>query len=300
MKHLLIILTMMCLNLIGAPIRIISPADVSRATFIISTTGTYIFSDDLLAAANPAISITSSNVVLDMNGRTLFGSTANNGINVANAGNITIRNGSLSNFSTGINIDGASGASNVLVDSVMIQNCAGSGFLLAACQEITIRNCMSTGNAGAGINVQSGRDILIDNCSFVTNGGRGINVGTVTTATVTVNNCVMACSGDAGIVFVTAADSVIQNSTAFANTQAGIQILPGTVRSIMANSYSYANLLGFVNESATSGVIGSMAFSNTTTNYSGAGPFSAISVNRNSQLAQGAVTDIRYDNLAIT
>lgn len=300
MKHLFIALAMVCFNLIGAPIRIISPADVSRGTFIITATGTYIVSDDLFATANPAISITTSNVVLDFNGRTLFGNTSSNGINVANIGNITIRNGSLSNFNIGINMVGTTGISNVLVDNMMVQSCAGVGILLGVCQDMIVKNCMSTGNGGSGISIDSGKDIMVDNCYLITNGGRGFNLAGVATATVSITNCVAICSGDAGVVCIATADSVVQNTAAFANTQAGIQILSGSVRSLITNSYSYANLLGFVNESATSGVIGSMAFANTATNYSGAGPVSAISVNRNSQLAPGAVTDVRYDNLAIT
>lgn len=86
---------------------VIYPSDISPNGLVIDKEGTWCLADDVVYAprtANPAITITVSNVTLDLNGKTLSQISKNalyiNGIAVQpNVSNITITNGSVSGFS---------------------------------------------------------------------------------------------------------------------------------------------------------------------------------------------------------
>ncbi len=163
-------------------------------TCIISTPGSYALSEDIPsnAASGQAISITSSNVILDLSGRsiTFAGGTGTgiNGITVAaNLSNITIRNGIISGMNgSGVLIN--SGCLNINLEQLDINGCttAGVNFAgtattpLSGCSltECHIRQCNGGTNPTYGVKLTYCNFLTATNCSFNSN-----------TATTAAQNC---------------------------------------------------------------------------------------------------------------
>lgn len=107
-------------------------------TYTITTPGTYVFVQDIgfegrsnatAHGARTAIFINSSDVVIDLGGKTLYGSTAAtlNGIEIArNLHNICIKNGNIAAF-LGAGIFVHKGCDNIRLQNLTISNCAKRG-----------------------------------------------------------------------------------------------------------------------------------------------------------------------------
>jgi hypothetical protein len=304
MKHMLFIFMMWIGSVYTTPVRILSPSNFNQGnSFTITQTGLYMLSDDVVSTAANTLVISSSNVEVDLNGKSLLGqgAGATAGISVSpGIGNIKIRNGTIANYQTnGIVLAAGTARSNILVEGVNIIS-TGTGIALNNCFNVEIRKCKIALGSSVGISMTNAVNIFVDQCSVRRNSLSGC---TIATSTAYISNCTMSENGGQGVFMGIGASGVISDSTFSANSNAGVSIASGaiqvTVSRCIAN-FSTANA-GFTNDSTTGAVIGCIAFMNTTTNYStAASAVSAISVNRASQLAAGAVTDVRYDNLAIT
>jgi hypothetical protein len=121
----------------------------------ISGGGVYCLTGNLVtsAATGAAITISSPNVTLDLNGWRLAGLGAGLGTQtigiVSSAANVTIRNGIVRGFKTGISLDGASN----LVEGVLADQNRVSGINTAGVGTILRKNVISgTGGGTAGDN----------------------------------------------------------------------------------------------------------------------------------------------------
>ncbi|MBM3886369.1 hypothetical protein FJ364_00420, partial [Candidatus Dependentiae bacterium] len=162
-------------------------SSVSAATnggqFVISKSGHYVLSTDIFAAPaasrTPCIYINTSNVTLDLGGKTLSLSSTTNQKNIsaieiaANAKNITIMNGTLdgragtSSVYTTTGIMVKTGASNILVDKVNVVNFAERGLVFDTdCSNIILNKVHAYNN---GITASfAARSVTFGSCDDIT------------------------------------------------------------------------------------------------------------------------------------
>jgi parallel beta-helix repeat protein len=307
MKPMLcLLLSGLTTTLFAAPVRMIAPSDINQGvSFAITQTGLYIFSDDIVArsATATAIIISSSHVILDLNGKSLVGSPGADGIAIRDrVGNIKIRNGTISSFgNNGINIAGVSGVTTVRLENLLVTNNGTAGIAVAGCGMSRITACRAYANGTDGISLNSSRGIMISQCNVSRNANRGIVVGLTTSTTAYICDC-DAVQNLTGIRLQNAFDTYVTNCRFSANTTGGFSIGSNSGRSILSNSTAFGNPgFGFQNGTTANGaVVGTVAFANTSTNYDGTvGALTAVSVNRATQLAPGSDLDTRYDNIAV-
>jgi hypothetical protein len=183
--------------------------------YIISQSGSYYLTTNITGVASKnAISIQADDVVLDLNGFTLFGvASSQMGISVNGTHvDLVIRNGSVNGW-------------------------GGNGIGAAGVSASTFENLHSYGNTAVGIKVGS-RDIL-KNCVVVTNGNDGIDTG----ANCALANCLVASNYITGIS--TGNYCNVRDCTANFN-QSGISTGDGCVvaQCVMASNTYYQVLEG--------------------------------------------------------
>lgn len=142
----------------------------------ISVPGSYYLGADLEGSGG--ITITASNVTIDLAGFALRGKAGLTGDGIRSSGpvdSITIFNGTVSDWSgDGIDLASTSGAS---LDSVSSNTNGGSGFIVGA--DATMTNCAASGNGGSGI---GGSDNgKVSGSSAIDNAGDGISFGSEST-----------------------------------------------------------------------------------------------------------------------
>ncbi|HLB40178.1 MAG TPA: right-handed parallel beta-helix repeat-containing protein, partial [Candidatus Babeliales bacterium] len=196
----------------------IKPTDLSdvntSAMYTISRHGRYYLSQDILAnttvssTAIPAIKITTSNVVLDLNQATITRYGSNTKINIgieiaASQSNITIQNGRISNLAgdtdcngikvgsgcsnlvfknltiadiqgtTGSGISTAATCSNLVFQDLIVSGCK-NNIVLSTSNSVLIRNvqCVNaTGGGGVGLTISNGSNVVVLDSIFSFNGG---------------------------------------------------------------------------------------------------------------------------------
>jgi parallel beta-helix repeat protein len=157
-------------------------------------------------------------VSLDLQGFTIAGAGAGDGIFISNSTNIVIRNGILTKWFVGLF---ASSANDCRLEHLIFsQNSVG----LSAGPATTASECMAVGNSGDGMDFTGGSRII--NCLSRTNGGYGINAATEANVT----GCVADLNGSDGI-FVDR--GVVKDCLAEANAGSGINCFVG---SLVANN----------------------------------------------------------------
>lgn len=176
---------------------------ISDLPYVISTQGSYYLTKNLIAtSASDTITITVSNVTLDLNGFNIDSSSYNN-VGISAAGtvlnslyNISIQNGSVSNHQVGVlyqNVD-ASRISEVRFDGagIPIYLLSGSG----RCNGNTIEQCRLIGALNDGIRIDSvGGECsgnVIRECEVLESGGTAIHIKG--DSAITVGNVVEKCS----------------------------------------------------------------------------------------------------------
>jgi hypothetical protein len=177
-------LSFWCLHSV-APSLVLAPQKVASG-FTIAQPGRYVIRGDAVTTLTsmPTISIQSSNVILDLNGKSIAGSgLAGTAIEVAGAfENITIKNGIISGFhQRGISI--ANGVSNILVQDIKVTGTSSSSLSFigfdfaggaATSKRITIRDSQSL-NGLLGVDMEDCDGINFERCAFGNN-GEGINL----------------------------------------------------------------------------------------------------------------------------
>jgi parallel beta-helix repeat protein len=126
---------------------------------IISQPGSYYLSGNL-AVTNPSgISITATNVTLDLNGFTIFrcSGTGGDGICMGSTGDqTTLRNGHISGFQYGVNASNFADSPCLL--NLTVSQCSSCG-IYAAGSGVRIVDCIATRNSGIGISVGAGASL---------------------------------------------------------------------------------------------------------------------------------------------
>lgn len=214
------------------------------ATFTISQPGTYVLVSNVSMTANaPAITISVSDVSLDLNGHTISGNgfaTSAIGISGSASERTSIVNGTVRNFgSHGIEL----GAGARVQDVKVIAN-GGSGLKLGT--DAIVERVHATGNctAVAGGGIQVGNACVIDRCIAKNNGPpsaanagvSGISAGS--SCSITNNICevnVASGTGQAAGIYTALRARIVDNVCANnAESSSG----NGTGYGIYANSYS--------------------------------------------------------------
>jgi hypothetical protein len=261
MKKLLLLTTVLG-SMYADPIKYLSPNILNVAGgYRISSTGYYVLTDDVifsnLAAATNGITITSSSVVLDLNGRVLQGAggATQVGILVGMASannpftNITIRNGTIQNWSGGgILFGNGNRAADIICDGLSLLNNTGTHVAINAggTNRIVLRNCNLSGSLADGLNITHAGNIRIDNCKFDNNGSTGMTITTatsiminnssigtniaegcriVTCTSVMFTNCVLARNGSDGINTQSSSSLIITDCVANGNGGSGLNFV---------------------------------------------------------------------------
>ncbi len=131
---------------------------ITALPYTISSPGVYVLNQDFLnlnlTGATAAIKINASDVVLDLNGHTISNTAAGAGtlaygVYAADRTNVTVRNGTVQGFMTGVGIitTGASTASyGHLIEKMNVNACTYEGISLVG-NDSTVRSCQ-VGNVG--------------------------------------------------------------------------------------------------------------------------------------------------------
>jgi hypothetical protein len=130
----------------------VTATPITTVPFTITTSGNYYLPANLTSAfpAGAAITVLASQVVLDLNGRTLSSSAgtslANIGVLVANQQDVTIQNGDIDNFAYGVFLSPNSTDANIknVVDNIRFNN-DGTGVISVSGQSNWVKNCIIDG-----------------------------------------------------------------------------------------------------------------------------------------------------------
>ena len=208
----------------------ISQTPSTTFPIVINQPGSYVLTSDIVVSASNTlgIEITVDNVNLDLNGYTLTGPGYQNSHAIfSTKSNISVYNGTIRDWHTGVRFDGGENGSNYLVKQIKAYRCSqgitveGSGAII---------NCI-TNNGGTGIFAHY---CTISNCTASENEawGMGLDHSIVT-------DCVLIHNGWPGI---TALDSTITNCVANLNhyngssaSGAGFEVTNSIVTNCTAN-----------------------------------------------------------------
>jgi hypothetical protein len=210
-----------------------TPGDAGDS-FIISQPGSYYLTTNLTGVSGQAgvITITTNNVTLDLNGFALLGvPDTENAIYIPNAQtNITVRNGTISGWGSGV-LAFSTSAWNLVFEHLNISASANGIYVYGAC---VVRDCNCMNIIGSGIVCTTAGTVT--GCTVESCGNYGINcsVGSVTGCTVencssygiyTGNDCVVKdceVSGNGGTGIYTGNFVLITGCTVVANTSNNI------------------------------------------------------------------------------
>lgn len=192
-----------------------TPGDAD-STYKITASGSYYLTGNLTGAPSRiGIEITTSNVTIDLMGFELVGGVASplTGIKstVFNTRNITVRNGTIRNWTTGIDLSSSIRAT--LTELRVHSNFGGFGGIKCD-TATTITNCNVSSNTPVGISVQS--LAVISGCTVESNGGIGIS----TAATSVVSHCSVRLNTAEGVNV--GAGSTVSNAASTENSGKGI------------------------------------------------------------------------------
>lgn len=180
-----------------------APGDAGRE-FWITQPGSYYLTGDITTSRPTGIQISVSNVTLDLNGFTISGGgVSDTGIYLGGSStitNVTIRNGGLRSFKTGIDafngldcrfeglvvldtgfLDPTPSGIAIGVRGAIISHCVASGndgSGIVASEGSIVVHCIANRNAGTGIDIDAG---LVSDCAAI---GNATNVAATSGATV--------------------------------------------------------------------------------------------------------------------
>lgn len=207
---------------------------ITNLPYFITAPGSYYLVTNLNGGAGGGITISNSDVSVDLNGFALIGGTGA-GISFTLVTNVAIRNGTVRGWS-GAGVNGF-GAPNSLFQNLRASQNGNIGLrisqgLISGCTAMTngfngivvdlnstVINCTASFNVGHGI--VGGSDSTVVNCTASSNGGNGINGSTHST--------LIGCtaSSNTGTGIFASLGSTIVDCTASANRGDGIQVVEG-------------------------------------------------------------------------
>ena len=165
---------------------------IATVPFIIATAGTYVLAANLTLSGTgaSAVTVNASNVAIDLSGFTLATSdqtASNTGITVSStATNVTIANGKITGFGTGVLLQGA----NEVVENLSLSN-PGQGIEADnPCTSSVIRGCFITGNGlNEGVFLNGCTDVMVKNNQFLNEAIGGFSGGNSSFIANYIGNC---------------------------------------------------------------------------------------------------------------
>jgi hypothetical protein len=124
---------------------------IGSLPYTIKKPGTYTLDRNLSysgAGDTNAITVTASNVVLDLNGYTLTGTNTTIAIFGGGIKNVTVQNGTITGFSVGVDFDSGS---QELLQNLTVSNATAACIELINSTSGTIQNCFILGNSSSGV-----------------------------------------------------------------------------------------------------------------------------------------------------
>jgi parallel beta-helix repeat protein len=138
---------------------------ISSLPITITNPGVYYLTRSLSVSGN-GVNINTNDVTLDLCGFTMTGVGAGvAGVQVNVQNRVTIRNGTIRNFSNGIFI--IAPATNTLIEGMLLHSNLSNGISIEATASV-IRDCRFTANA-AGFNLSHGYENVIEDCVAIEN-----------------------------------------------------------------------------------------------------------------------------------
>jgi hypothetical protein len=201
---------------------------INTLPFEITESGSYYLTQTIDAGGSNGITITASNVTIDLNGYTLISDGSGTASAIfcnASIFNLIIRNGIISNWG-GHGINGVS-SSHCSIADLQISDCKLSGVSVGS--NSRIESCTATNNLFDGINANNQGQVI--NCIASNNGTDGIDVN----ANSIVSTCVVFDNGANGIEASTKTE--VNNCIANNNAEDGFELAAGgIVNTCNANS----------------------------------------------------------------
>jgi parallel beta-helix repeat protein len=221
---------------------------ISSCPYTITASGTYDVTQDL-SCSGTAITILGSKVDLHLNGHTLSGNGAGDGISVSGQANVSIDNGTVLGFETGIDLQRTVDCkvTNVTASQNSIAGIIGR----LATTGLTVTGCTAAQNGDWGLLItDSGGNTLTRNTANL-NGGQGIEVGSGTVAnTVTANTANQ--NGFSGIAVNSTSANTVTGNTADDNSSMGIYVHAASGNTLGRNTTD-RNVYGIFLESNSTG-----------------------------------------------
>jgi hypothetical protein len=173
--------------------------------------------------AGAAITISASNVSLDMNERTISGGAAGgNGIELSSGvSNVFIFDGVISDM-TSDGILATAATSNVVIDGVDVYDNGASGMNFTSPTDLKLFNSCLEGNTGSGLSLTTASRTLINNCAASNNTVSGFL--STTGDNILIEESVAMENGANGIAFVTTTTSKVIRCATMSNTTNGISL----------------------------------------------------------------------------
>ena len=186
--------------------------------------------DDLICAAT-AIVIGADGVTVDLNGHTVRGSGVGEGVLAAGRTDVTVKNGAIANFESGVRI---LDSSDVTIKDMTLTGNTDGVDCAAGCASSTIRDSEFSGNRARGVMLRSGsNEITVKDNRFT---GNRVGVLLFGCAGCTVKDNVVSDSLLAGIRFsVIATDNNVKDNT-LSGSPAGIEFLITPTGSAVGNA----------------------------------------------------------------
>jgi len=137
--------------------------NIGSLPYTVKKAGTYNLDRNLTFSGAKAITVTASNVVLDLNGYTLTGTNGGYAIFGSNANSVTVQNGTINGFFAGIEFEDSF---QVLLQNLTVSNASSACIELITCITGTIQNCFILGTSGTsadGIYLGACQGIVVKN-----------------------------------------------------------------------------------------------------------------------------------------
>jgi parallel beta-helix repeat protein len=226
-------------------------------TIVVSTT-----LDSNVGPCAEGITIGANNVVLDLNGFTISGTPAAGegpGILVPDRTGVTVKNGTVTQFDTGVSIEGGSGnrVTNMDLRANRGTGDYGEGVLLFSTSGNTVSGNRITNNGPyGGISILIGTNNVVENNQIVgnnmsstnTSGIRLENIGRTASNGNTIRGNLVQGSGLDGIqIFAGGSDNRIAGNTVLNNNRDGITAFAGSKRNIIEDNQVRNNGFGPIN-----------------------------------------------------
>jgi len=258
----------------GAGFYLLAPTSISQP-------GTYKLAQDIVGT----VTISTNNVMFDLNGHKITGATNGDAIDVSNQTGIIIQNGIINSSNNGISINSCQ---RVNIFNINFTGQSLNGLLLVTGTNINVNNC----NFQAGSVSSQTVGLLVSNCwdSFIINSnftgysssttgtailfGASGSFGNTTNSSACTLDTITVSSNASGIVLtdaqnITVSNSVLNNNTTALNINSGEHFIIGNTFANNTTGLSLSSSSNLVNNNAFQANTTSISYGSGTNAFSG-------------------------------